>query len=89
MTNLWIDEEEARRRMDETLELFSPEREAIEEIVREDPRPSLRHRIGRVLARVGGPRADESFDMADEFIVEPGDLIGTRYVVWRPERFDY
>ena len=89
MTNLWIDEEEARRRVEETFELFSPEREAIEEIRREDARPSLRHRIGRALSRVGGKPAEESFDTPDEVIIEVGDLIGTRYVVWRPERFDY
>jgi hypothetical protein len=88
MTNLWLDEEEARRRVDETLDLFSPEHEVIEEIVREDARPSLRRRLARALTGVGRNAADV-LDASEQVIVEPGDLMGTRYVVWRPERFDY
>ena len=88
MTNLWLDEEEARRRLDEASELFSPEREAIEEIVREDARPSWRRRLSLALAGAGRSDADV-LDASEQVIVEAGDLIGTRYVVWRPERFDY
>ena len=88
MTNIWLDEEETRRRVDEALALFSPEREAIEEIVRGDARPSWRRRLTRALVGVG--RSDTAvIDVSEQVIVEPGDLIGTRYVVWRPERFDY
>ena len=88
MTNLWLDEEETRRRVDDALDLFSPEREAIEEIVREDERPSWRRRLTRALVGAGRSEADV-LDASEQVIVEPGDLMGTRYVVWRPERFDY
>ena len=88
MTNLWLEEEEARRRVDETMDLLSPEREVIEEIVREDARPSLRRRLTRALVGVGRDATDV-LDASEQVIVEPGDLMGTRYVVWRPERFDY
>jgi len=88
MTNVWLEEEEARLRVDEALELFSPERTAIEEIVREDVRPSLGRRLRRVFTG-RSRRHSEVLVASDEVIVEVGDLMGTRYVVWRPERFDY
>ena len=88
MTNVWLEEEEARRRVDEALDLFSPEREAIEEIVREDARPSLGRRLTRVFAGEIRRHSEEPA-ASEQVIVEAGDLIGTRYVVWRPERFDY
>src|SRR5689334_11558477 len=70
VTNLWLDEEETRRRVDETLDLFSPEREVIEEIVREDTRPSLGRRLTRALVGVGR-NADDVLDVSEQVIVEP------------------
>ncbi len=88
MFNWTLAEEEAQLRLDEALKLFSPERMIIEEILREQRRPSLRERISAALTGRGSSVPMETKERyVEEVVAEAGDLLGSRYVVWnRPHR---
>lgn len=89
MMNWTLAEEEVQLKLAEALEQFSPERKIIEEILREERGPSLRERIGALFTRSARTSDAEESDerYPDEVVVEAGDLLGSRFLVWnRPPR---